>query len=137
MLAWYKLGLSIWSGGVILPCVLRYVPSKFLVGHRKGPRPFFGPIRFITSTYFWWKHFLTPSHFQFPWHHSKKGHIYIQIYYSTVHNLCSWTVQVNTTYAHLSLNTCTVKQLNWTNPELSNPAVDNLNKWFTHVSNRV
>jgi hypothetical protein len=31
----------------------------------------------------------------------------------------------------------TVKQLNWTNPDLSKPAVDDLNQWFTHVSNTV
>ena len=45
-------------------------------------------------------------------------------------------VQLDTNYTHLSLSTCTVKQLNCTNPDLSNPAVDNLNQWFTHVSNR-
>ena len=31
----------------------------------------------------------------------------------------------------------TFKQLNCINPDLSNPAVDNLTQWFTHVSNRV
>ena len=68
-------------------------------------------------------------------------------YCTTVHNLCRWTVllctqlytavKLDKAHIHLSLYTCTVKQLNCTNQDLSNPMVDNLNQWFKHVSNRV
>jgi hypothetical protein len=37
----------------------------------------------------------------------------------------------------VSVHFCTVNQLNWTNPDLTKPAVDDLNQWFTHVSNTV